>query len=160
VVLPDVIRPGLRAVFCGTAAGAASARRDAYYAGPGNKFWRALHVVGLTPRTLDPAEFRSLLDYGLGLTDLSKLQSGSDLEIGTTGFDVARLAQLVRRNTPTVVAFNGKKAGRAALEEVEDYGQQDVRFAGREAWVLPSTSGAANRYWDLAPWQELAGRVV
>jgi hypothetical protein len=30
--LPDVLRPGLRAVFCGTSAGAESARVRAYYA--------------------------------------------------------------------------------------------------------------------------------
>jgi double-stranded uracil-DNA glycosylase len=34
-VLPDVLGPGLRVVFCGTAAGAVSAVRGAYYAGPG-----------------------------------------------------------------------------------------------------------------------------
>lgn len=37
-VLPDLLRPGLRVVFCGTAAGAASALSGAYYAGRGNRF--------------------------------------------------------------------------------------------------------------------------
>ena len=31
-VLPDLIKPGLRIVFCGTAAGHVSAARGAYYA--------------------------------------------------------------------------------------------------------------------------------
>ena len=48
-VLPDVLVPGLAVVFCGSAVGAASARRRAYYAGPGNAFWRTLSEVGLTP---------------------------------------------------------------------------------------------------------------
>ncbi|HEU5143069.1 MAG TPA: uracil-DNA glycosylase family protein [Solirubrobacterales bacterium] len=48
-VLPDLVRPGLRVVFCGTAAGTASARAGAYYAGPGNRFWETLRVTGLTP---------------------------------------------------------------------------------------------------------------
>ena len=33
-VLRDVLTPGLCIVFCGTAVGSASARRQAYYAGP------------------------------------------------------------------------------------------------------------------------------
>jgi hypothetical protein len=70
MVLPDVLGPGLRVVFCGTAVGSASAKRGAYYAGPGNKFWPTLHAIGLTPRRLMPEEFRSVLDYGIGLTDL------------------------------------------------------------------------------------------
>ena len=32
-VLPDLLRPGLRLVVCGTAAGAVSAAKGAYYAG-------------------------------------------------------------------------------------------------------------------------------
>lgn len=43
MILPDVIEPGLRIVFCGTAAGAKSAAVGAYYAGPGNAFWATLH---------------------------------------------------------------------------------------------------------------------
>ena len=53
-VLPDVLAPGLRIVFCGTAAGTVSARRGAYYAHPQNRFWPALHAVGLTPRLMRP----------------------------------------------------------------------------------------------------------
>jgi TDG/mug DNA glycosylase family protein len=33
-VLPDVLAPGLRVVFCGYAPGTASARAGAYYAAP------------------------------------------------------------------------------------------------------------------------------
>src|SRR4051794_32803818 len=68
-VLPDVLRPGLRLVICGSAAGVVSAARGEYYAGPGNKFWDILAVTGLTPRRLLPHEFRDVLDFGIGLTD-------------------------------------------------------------------------------------------
>ena len=53
-VLPDLLRPGLRIVFCGTAAGNVSAARGAYYAHPQNRFWSALYAFGLTPRQLEP----------------------------------------------------------------------------------------------------------
>ena len=59
LMLPDVLEPNLRVVFCGTAAGSASARAGAYYAGPGNSFWRTIHAIGLTPRQLRPQEFAS-----------------------------------------------------------------------------------------------------
>ena len=77
-ILPDLLRPGLRLVFCGTAAGSVSAMRGHYYAHPQNRFWGILHEVGLTPRLLAPAEYPLLLDWGVGLTDLAKYVSGMD----------------------------------------------------------------------------------
>lgn len=150
---------GLRVVFCGTAAGSASARRGAYYAGPGNKFWPILYAVELTPRQLRPADFASALEYGIGLTDLCKLRSGSDLEIGDGAFDVAGLETRLLAVAPRVIAFNGLKAGREALGGVDGYGRQTRSLADAETWVLPSTSGAANRWWDPAPWQQLADHL-
>ncbi len=80
-ILPDVLAPGLRIVFCGTAAGTVSARRGHYYAHPQNKFWRTLYGVGLTPRLIDPAEYALLPHFGLGLTDIAKTVSGMDKEL-------------------------------------------------------------------------------
>jgi TDG/mug DNA glycosylase family protein len=156
MILPDVLRPGLRVVFCGTAAGTASAKRAAYYAGPGNKFWRTLYEIGLTPSQIDPAEFLSVLNQGIGLTDLCKVRSGSDIEVGRNAFDVAGLDTRIRAHAPGLLAFNGVRAGRESLGSLNDYGRQPNGFAGVETWVLPSTSGAANRWWDMAYWRELA----
>ena len=55
--LPDQLQPHLRLVFVGTAAGQRSADMGHYYAGPGNRFWRTLHEVGITPRRYEPHEF-------------------------------------------------------------------------------------------------------
>lgn len=155
-VLPDLLRPGLRLVFCGTAAGTASARAGAYYAGPGNSFWPTLAYVGLTPRELVPAEFELLPEYGIGLTDLCKVRHGSDAEVGTAEFDVDGLHARIAAAEPERLAFNGKNAARAALERQVAYGCQDEPFGGAEVWVLPSTSGAARGHWDVEPWEELA----
>jgi TDG/mug DNA glycosylase family protein len=154
-VLPDVLEPGLDLVFCGTAPGAASARSGAYYAGPGNAFWPTLHTVGLTPVRLRPAEFARLPEFGIGLTDIAKTASGSDLEVGRASFDVPRLEAAVAATGAGLLAFNGKNAARAALGRVPGYGRQPEALGGATVWVLPSTSGAARRYWDLGPWQEL-----
>jgi double-stranded uracil-DNA glycosylase len=158
-VLPDILTPGLRVVFCGTAPGTASARAGAYYAGPGNRFWIALHEVGLTPVLLAPAEFTRLPEFGIGLTDISKTASGSDQEVGRQGFDPARLAAAIAAASPTHLAFNGKNAARGTLGRPVDYGRQPERIGGATTWVLPSTSGAARGFWDIDPWRDLARAV-
>jgi TDG/mug DNA glycosylase family protein len=159
VILADAVRPGLRVVFCGTALGAVSARKRAYYAGPGNAFYETLWRIGLTPRRLQPAEYEELLDHGIGLTDICKTRSGSDQEVGRGGFDVERLVALLEENRPGWIAFNGKNSGSGAFGHPVEYGPQGERFAGVRAFVLPSTSGAARRYWDISYWRELAKLV-
>ena len=155
-ILPDVLVPGLPLVFCGTAPGTASARAGAYYAGPGNRFWATLHEVGLTPELLASAEFARLPEFGIGLTDISKTASGSDQEVGRRGFDPARLEAAIAAVAPAHLAFNGKNAALGALGRAVDYGPQPERLGGATVWVLPSTSGAARRFWDIGPWRELA----
>jgi TDG/mug DNA glycosylase family protein len=155
-VLDDVLQPDLRVVFCGTAAGTASAKARAYYAGPGNAFWQTLHQTGLTPAQLAPAEFERLPQYGIGLTDICKVLHGSDAEVGTGEFDVAGLQARIAAVEPANLAFNGKNAARGALERDVAYGPQEEQLGGAAVWVLPSTSGAARRFWDVGPWEELA----
>jgi TDG/mug DNA glycosylase family protein len=66
-ILPDILEPNLRVVFCGMAAGTASAAKGAYYAGPGNKFWPTLFNLGIIPVQLSSQEFRQVTRYGIGL---------------------------------------------------------------------------------------------
>jgi G:T/U-mismatch repair DNA glycosylase len=56
-ILPDLLAPNLKIVFCGTAAGNKSAERKAYYAGAGNLFYHTLASSGFTPRILKPEDF-------------------------------------------------------------------------------------------------------
>jgi TDG/mug DNA glycosylase family protein len=158
-VLPDVLEPGLRVVFCGTQAGRVSAQRGAYYAGPGNKFWKTLHEVGLTARRLDPTDFATLPRYGIGLTDVAKATSGPDSALQRAHFDIEGFMSKITAQAPAVVAFNGKRAAQAALAcagERLAYGLQQGAIAGAAAFVLPSTSGAAAGFWSVEPWYELA----
>ncbi len=158
-VLPDVLAPNLKVVFCGTAAGTRSANVGAYYAGLGNRFWPVLHEVGLTPRQLEPAEFHDVLRYGIGLTDLAKRHSGPDGELPKGAFDVDALRKKIEYYQPRVLAFNGKTAARGILQrEQVDYGIQARRDMTSRIFVCPSTSGNATRWWDKAHWVEL-GRL-
>jgi TDG/mug DNA glycosylase family protein len=157
--LPDLLQHGLRVVFCGTAAGEKSAAVGAYYAGSGNQFWRALHAVGLTPRRLQPADFRVLSTFGIGLTDIAKCRAGTDVTLRGTDFDVPGFRTKIEQFAPQAIAFNGKKS--AAVFYACDTGdlscgRQSESIGTTAVWVLPSTSGSARGYWDLEPWRLLA----
>jgi len=160
-VLPDVLRPGLRAVFCGTAAGTASALAGAYYAHPGNRFWRVLHTIGMVPRQLHPSEFALLVQWRLGLTDVAKRASGADRDLPPGCFDRSGFAARIMAAAPGVVAFNGKAAARAATGLRTDlpYGPLALANGLPPGFVLPSTSGAASGFWDEGPWRDLA-RII
>lgn len=159
-ILPDILAPGLRVVFCGTQAGAVSARRGAYYAGPGNKFWKTLHEIGLTPERLEPEAFPTLPAYGIGLTDVAKLTSGPDTSLRSAHVDAEGFMARMAVNRPRIVAFNGKRAAQAVLGPLGAYGLQRDRLAGAEVFVLPSTSGAASGFWSIEPWRELAAHLA
>jgi TDG/mug DNA glycosylase family protein len=155
-ILPDVLQPGLKLVFCGTAAGKRSAAERAYYAHPGNLFWRALFEATLTPSQLSPSEFPQLPDYGIGLTDLAKRHSGNDNELPRDAFDVSALIAKIERHQPRLLAFTSKNAARAALGHAAGYGLQDEAIGSTRLFVLPSPSGQARGHWDLKPWLALA----
>ena len=159
-VLPDVLAPGLRIVFCGTAAGSESARQRAYYAHPQNRFWRALHEAGLTPRRLAPAEFPLMPGFGLGLTDIAKHVSGMDRELppGALGRDpCAALRLKIELFAPKILAFTSLTAARRFLErQALGFGEQAERIGATRLWALPSPSPAAGWNWDPAPWAALA----
>jgi TDG/mug DNA glycosylase family protein len=162
-VLPDILRPDLRLVICGSAAGAVSAARGAYYAGPGNKFWRILAETRLTPRQLVPEEFHTLPGFGIGLTDMCKTASGSDSELPRDADDVAGFIARIRRVQPRMVAFNGKRAA-AVFYNVSSaslaYGLGASCGDFAPVWILPSTSAAAARAWTSEPWHALARAIA
>ncbi|MBL8560925.1 MAG: mismatch-specific DNA-glycosylase [Gemmobacter sp.] len=158
MILPDRLGPGLRLVFCGTAAGAVSARKGHYYAGPGNLFWPLLHETGLTPRRLAPAEDDRLLALGIGLTDLAKTASGADAEIPREAWDAPGLFTKMNTCQPFALAFTSLTAARLALgAKALRPGPlpADPRLPGIALWALPSPSGRARGHFDPRPWQAL-----
>src|SRR5438128_4743456 len=66
----DVVRPGLAVLFCGINPGLYSGAVGHHFARPGNRFWKTLHLAGFTDRVISPFEERTLLAYGLGITNL------------------------------------------------------------------------------------------
>ena len=154
-MLPDLLRDGLKLVICGTAAGEKSAEVGQYYAGPGNVFWRTLHETGLTPRELAPEEWATLLDYGIGLTDLVKDQSGADRGIRFAGGQ--ELRRKIRQYQPRLLVFNGKKAAKEYLQmPTVVYGPLPHTIGATKLFVCPSTSAAAKGSWDVRWWELMA----
>jgi double-stranded uracil-DNA glycosylase len=157
--LPDQLQTRLRLVFVGTAASQRSADLGHYYAHPGNRFWRTLHEVGITPRRYAPHEFPELLKLGIGFTDLCKLGAGMDHQALAFPIDIPGFLEKMRRYRPKTIAFTSKKAASlfyarptAAITLGKQPGAEDFP----DVFVLASPSGAASGAWSAQPWQDLA----
>lgn len=162
-ILPDRLAAGQRVWFVGTAAGPMSAAVGAYYAHPGNRFWRALHETGITPRLFAPHEFPDLLPLGIGLTDFCKTGWGVDADIAREAFDSAGFRRKVGRLKPRTLAFTSKMAASLWLGRATGkitVGRQLDDADGPAVFVLPSPSGLATSYWSIDPWKELADHMA
>ena len=149
-VLPDLLGPGLRIVFCGINPGLWSAATGHHFARPGNRFWPALHDAGLTPRRLDPAEQAELLPLGLGLTNVVPRASARADELTRQEYvdGGAALRAKVERHAPAWLAVLGVTAYRAAFgDRTAQVGEQAVTWGPTRLWVLPNPSGL-NAHWS------------
>ena len=159
-MLPDLLKPNLKVVFCGTAAGRKSAEVGFYYAGPGNKFWKTLFETGLTTRLLMPSDFKQLVEWDIGLTDMVKDKSGMDNVLSSSDFKNNGLIEKIEIFSPRFLCFNGKKAAKEfyGFSNVE-YGLQEKMVSDTKIFIAPSTSGAANGFWDIDHWHTLS-RII
>jgi double-stranded uracil-DNA glycosylase len=155
-MLNNLLTYNLKIVICGTAAGTKSAQLKQYYAKPGNRFWKALFEVGLTPTLLKPSEYENLLSFGIGLTDLVKTKSGMDSTLEKDDFDTITFDESIKKYAPKILCFNGKRAAETYLQRPADYGLQPETIGMTKIFVAPSTSGAASKFWDIEIWRELA----
>ncbi len=158
-ILPDRLAPDLRVWFVGTAAGPRSAAERAYYAHPGNRFWRALHECEITPRLFAPHEYPLMLDLSIGLTDFCKVSWGVDSKIAKEHFDIAGFTRKVKRLKPHALAFTSKTAASLWLGlptgRITTGRHIAVQQNQPAVFVLPSPSGLATSYWSIAPWREV-----
>ena len=147
--LRDVIAPRLRVLFVGINPGLYSGWSGHHFARPGNRFWRALHAAGFTPRVLHPSEQRELLRGGYGVTNLVNRATATADALAPAEFVAGRhqLAAKVRRYRPRIVAFLGMGAYCHAFAlKTTRPGRQAERFEGAQVWVLPNPSGLNANY--------------
>jgi TDG/mug DNA glycosylase family protein len=150
--VPDVLAPGLRVLFVGINPGLWSAAVGHHFARPGNRFWKALHLGGLTERLLAPHEEAELLRHGLGITNLVDRASAGAADLTTKELRAGanRLEAKTGRARPEVVAMLGVGAYRTAFANpTATVGPQPDPIGGCRAWLLPNPSGL-NAHYQLA----------
>ncbi|MFL1429308.1 MULTISPECIES: G/U mismatch-specific DNA glycosylase [unclassified Nocardiopsis] len=160
-LLPDLLVPGMKVVFCGVNPGLTTAVRGHHFAGPGNRFWPALALAGFTPRVLPPEREGELRGWRLGLTNLVARPSRGIDELTpeeyTEGAELLRAK--VRKWEPEWLAMLGVTAYRAAFGvRGARVGPQDAAIGGTRVWLLPNPSGR-NAHWTLAALAEEYARL-
>ena len=153
--VPDVVAPDLDVLFCGINPSLSSAAVGHHFARPGNRFWPALHLAGLTPRRLRPEEDRELPAFGLGITNVVSrpTRTAAELDPAELRAGGAALAALVGRWRPRVLAVLGVTAYRVAFDRPRAaLGLQPGPVGGVITWVVPNPSGLNAHYQlpDLA----------
>ena len=158
--LPDILAPGLGVLFCGINPGLYSAAVGCHFARPGNRFWKALHGSGFTPRLLEPWEQMDLIDYGCGLTNLVGRTTATARELDDEELVRGRrlLMRKVRRYEPRIVAILGLGAFRTAFRRKVTLGPQQNMIGNSRLWVLPNPSGL-NAHYQLPELNRLFGEL-
>ena len=150
-VLPDLLKPGLRIVFCGTAAGT---------------------VVGGARRLLRPSAEPVLVGAPRLRADAAKAQAGRLCRIAAMGLGAHRHRQARERHgsrvaagrawrgacaaleakimaaEPEWLAFTSLTAGRRYLRRAAGFGEQPERIGRTRLWLLPSPSPTAGWNWE------------
>ena len=162
--LPDYLRVGLDIVFVGINPSAYSVRVGHYFGNPRNRFWTAFNMSGLVAPTLTPELDHTLLDHGIGFTDLVKRPTpqASGLNAGDFRHGAPMLKEKLERCHPLIVCFQGITAYRQYLTYGEGVqaksdlviGRQERPLGNSRVYVAPSPSPANARYSvdDLAGW--------
>ena len=137
--VPDVLAPGLTAIFCGINPGRVSAAANAHFANPRNDFWRLLHAAGFTPRLYEPSEQFELLKLGIGATNAAyRTTPGSgDLRRADFAGSAERLERIAVELRPRAIGFVGKEAYRGAFGERPELGLQERRLGETRALRAP-----------------------
>ncbi|MBI1734664.1 MAG: mismatch-specific DNA-glycosylase [Candidatus Rokubacteria bacterium] len=172
VTLPDYLARGLDLVFVGINPGTYSVARGHYFARSTNRFWPAFSRSRLSlpirralgVDVLGPEHDRTLLDFGIGFTDVVKRPSANAAGVTPTDFAewAPRLAQRIRRYRPRVACFHGLTAYRPfarivlGVDSPSVLGAQRDRLAETRLFVVPNPSPANAHFTvaDQAAWYE------
>jgi TDG/mug DNA glycosylase family protein len=146
--LPDYLAPGLNTVFVGLNPGRYSVEAGHYFARPQNRFWSALFASGLVTHSVSPEDDASLLQQGIGFTDLIKRPTRSIDELSRdeykTGAEVLR-RKLIRFQ-PKVACFVGLTGYKICFNPHAIIGLQAEQLGRTDLFVIPSTSSRNARY--------------
>jgi len=148
-LVPDIIGPNLRILFCGINPGLYSAATGHHFARPGNRFWPALYASGLTPELLTPDKDQRLLEFGYGITNVVRRASSGAAELTSDELRVGgeHLDDTVRRYQPQWLAVLGIDAYKKAFGLKHALvGLQERQIGATHVWLLPNPSGLNAHY--------------
>jgi TDG/mug DNA glycosylase family protein len=161
LTLEDLIAPDLAILFVGINPGLWSGATGFHFARPGNRFWRAIHEAGLTPRLFAPHEQRELLATGIGVVNIVPRTTATAAELSNDEIRAggAALTAKIVRFRPRKVAFLGVSTYRIAFDRPKTtVGRQEERIGDSEIWVLPNPSGL-NAHYQLPQLVEAYSRL-
>ena len=149
----DLLKPGLRLVFCGYNPSLTSGRTGHHYAHPVNRFWRVLHASGITDRLYRPEEDEVLPDaLGIGFTNLCPrpTRRADELAREEIRAGAAELREKLEGLRPRVVAYAGIGVYRwfRSTTKVSWGVQEEPAVPGVTDVVLPSPSGLNRMSFD------------
>jgi TDG/mug DNA glycosylase family protein len=167
----DLVATPMRLLFVGINPGLWTAAVNCHFARPGNRFWPALALAGITPAPVDAAagltdaERAELAAAGVGITNLCPVATARADELTRAQLVEGgeRLRAFARQHQPQVVAILGVTAFRHAYGVPgTGIGRQDDDFEGAELWVLPNPSGlnAHETTASLAAWYRQAAEAA
>jgi double-stranded uracil-DNA glycosylase len=151
-MIPDLLQPGLKLVFCGYNPSLTSGQVGHNYAHPGNRFWRVLHAAGLTERLYAPWEDADLLGQGIGFTNIVSRPTRRADELTREEIRAGATALRAKLETfqPHAVAFTGIGVYKwlVASNNVTWGIQPRSAVAGVSDIVVPSPSGLNRMTFD------------
>ena len=140
-MLPDLVRPGLRVLFCGYNPSLYAADRGVAFARPGNRFWPAALAAGVV--TVDRDPWHAVRHHGVGFTDMVKRASVAAAELTKdelrAGFE--RITALCEWLQPEVLCVLGVGGWRDLVNRKASVGWQDETVGGSRVYVMPNPSG-------------------
>lgn len=146
----DVLAPSLDVVFCGINPGLYTAAVGHHFARPGNRFWPTIHKAGFTPRLYSPLEDESLLEIGIGITNVVARATVAAAELTPAelreGAEI--LKKKMRKFAPRFLAIVGIGAYQLGFDRPKaKMGlQPDIIGGATRIWVLPNPSGLNANY--------------
>ena len=159
--IPDLLAPGLKVLLVGINPGLYSGATGYHFARPGNRFWPALHLAGITPRQLHPSEEAELLKLGYGITAMVRRATATAQELRPEEYreGARQLEKKVRRYHPKLICFLGIGAYRIGFRRPKaQLGLQPETIEGVPVWVVPNPSGL-NAHFTLEDFGRLLGEV-
>jgi TDG/mug DNA glycosylase family protein len=159
VSLPDHLAQGLRIAFVGINPSIYSVEKGHYFARPTNRFWPAFSRSRLSEpiraalgvERLRPEDDATLLQFGIGFTDVVKRPSRNISELSPADFraEAPELLAKLQHFRPLVACFHGLmgyrpfvRHGLGFKDVPRELGVQPVSLGATRIFVVPSPSPA------------------